>query len=85
MPREESVLSLPIATEKAEKRVQGIDLLRGLCILAVVLHHINLRIHFRESSRCPSISDAPPSTSINWPVIHRAVSEQISAIALIAA
>jgi len=32
-----------------ERRVPGIDLLRGLCILAVVLHHINLRIHFRES------------------------------------
>ncbi|HEY1524766.1 MAG TPA: acyltransferase [Candidatus Angelobacter sp.] len=27
----------------------GIDLLRGLCIVAVVLHHINLRIHFRDS------------------------------------
>jgi peptidoglycan/LPS O-acetylase OafA/YrhL len=27
-----------------------IDLLRGLCIVAVVLHHINLRIHFRDSS-----------------------------------
>jgi peptidoglycan/LPS O-acetylase OafA/YrhL len=50
MPREESALSLPLATRKAEKRVQGIDLLRDLCILAVVLHHINLRIHFRESS-----------------------------------
>jgi peptidoglycan/LPS O-acetylase OafA/YrhL len=24
--------------------------LRGLCIIAVVLHHINLRIHFRDSS-----------------------------------
>ena len=24
--------------------MQGIDVLRGLCILAVVLHHINLRI-----------------------------------------
>lgn len=36
--------------EKTEKRVQGIDVLRGLCIIAVVLHHINLRIHFRESA-----------------------------------
>jgi peptidoglycan/LPS O-acetylase OafA/YrhL len=35
---------------KAEKRVPGIDLLRGLCIVAVVLHHINLRIHFNESA-----------------------------------
>ncbi|HZI57875.1 MAG TPA: acyltransferase [Verrucomicrobiae bacterium] len=34
---------------RAEKRVHGIDVLRGLCIIAVVLHHINLRIHFRES------------------------------------
>lgn len=31
-------------------RVPGIDLLRGLCIVAVVLHHINLRIHFRDSN-----------------------------------
>ena len=30
-------------------RVPGIDVLRGLCIIAVVLHHINLRIHFRDS------------------------------------
>jgi peptidoglycan/LPS O-acetylase OafA/YrhL len=35
---------------RAEKRVQGIDLLRGFCIVAVVLHHINLRIHFHEST-----------------------------------
>lgn len=27
-----------------EKRVRGIDVLRGLCIVAVVLHHINIRI-----------------------------------------
>ncbi len=33
-----------------DRRVPGIDLLRGLCIIAVVLHHINLRIHFRDSS-----------------------------------
>jgi peptidoglycan/LPS O-acetylase OafA/YrhL len=43
-------MSHPVATQKAEKRVPGIDLLRGLCIVAVVLHHINLRIHFRDSS-----------------------------------
>lgn len=43
-------LSQPVAiAQSAEKRVQGIDVLRGLCIIAVVLHHINLRIHFRES------------------------------------
>ena len=33
-----------------EKRVPGIDALRGLCILAVVLHHVNLRIRFSESA-----------------------------------
>ncbi|HEX3586284.1 MAG TPA: acyltransferase [Candidatus Angelobacter sp.] len=43
-------MSQPVAAQKAEKRVPGIDLLRGLCIVAVVLHHINLRIHFRDSS-----------------------------------
>ena len=43
-------MSQPVATHKTEKRVPGIDLLRGLCIVAVVLHHINLRIHFRDSS-----------------------------------
>ncbi len=43
-------MSQPVAIQKAEKRVPGIDLLRGLCIVAVVLHHINLRIHFRDSA-----------------------------------
>ena len=43
-------MSQAVATQKAERRVPGIDLLRGLCIVAVVLHHINLRIHFRDSS-----------------------------------
>lgn len=33
-----------------EKRVRGIDLLRGLCIIAVILNHINLRIHLNGSS-----------------------------------
>ncbi len=33
-----------------ERRVQGIDVLRGLCIVAVVLHHINLRIRFNQSA-----------------------------------
>lgn len=32
------------------RRVQGIDLLRGLCIIAVVFLHINLRIRFSQSS-----------------------------------
>jgi peptidoglycan/LPS O-acetylase OafA/YrhL len=40
----------PVTPQKPEKRVPGIDLLRGLCIVAVVLHHINIRIHFRDSA-----------------------------------
>jgi len=43
-------MSQQVAAQKTEKRVPGIDLMRGLCIVAVVLHHINLRIHFRDSS-----------------------------------
>jgi peptidoglycan/LPS O-acetylase OafA/YrhL len=44
-------MSLTAAAEQHSKlRVPAIDLLRGLCIVAVVLHHINLRIHFRDSS-----------------------------------
>jgi len=44
-------MSLAEAAAQQDKlRVPGIDLLRGLCIVAVVLHHINLRIHFRDSS-----------------------------------
>ncbi len=31
------------------KRLPAVDFLRGLCILAVVLHHINLRIRFNKS------------------------------------
>jgi peptidoglycan/LPS O-acetylase OafA/YrhL len=38
------------AEQRSKSRVPGIDLLRGLCIVAVVLHHINLQIHFRDSS-----------------------------------
>ena len=30
--------------------MQGIDLLRGLCIVAVVLHHINLRVRLDKTS-----------------------------------
>jgi peptidoglycan/LPS O-acetylase OafA/YrhL len=30
-------------------RLPAVDFLRGLCILAVVLHHINLRIRFNQS------------------------------------
>jgi len=41
-------VSQPVAAQKTEKRVPGIDFLRGLCIIAVVLHHIKLRIHFQR-------------------------------------
>jgi peptidoglycan/LPS O-acetylase OafA/YrhL len=34
----------------AASRVGGIDVLRGLCILAVVIHHINLRFRFDRSA-----------------------------------
>lgn len=43
--------SKPIASgQQFQRRVQGIDVLRGLCIVAVVLHHFNLRIHFKDSA-----------------------------------
>lgn len=35
---------------KPTDRIPGIDLLRGLCIIAVVVHHVNLRIPFKEST-----------------------------------
>ena len=38
----------PIEQSRAN-RVEGIDILRGVCIIAVVLHHINLRIPFKDS------------------------------------
>lgn len=41
--------SIPLNSSSGS-RVPGIDVLRGLCIIAVVLHHINLRIHFRDSA-----------------------------------
>jgi peptidoglycan/LPS O-acetylase OafA/YrhL len=34
------------STGKKDSRVPGIDVLRGLCIVFVVLHHINLRVRF---------------------------------------
>jgi peptidoglycan/LPS O-acetylase OafA/YrhL len=37
------------STQHLEQRVQGVDLLRGFCIAAVVLHHINLRIRFQQT------------------------------------
>lgn len=41
---------LSSAISSAKLRVSGIDVLRGLCIVAVVIHHINLRIAFRQSA-----------------------------------
>jgi peptidoglycan/LPS O-acetylase OafA/YrhL len=32
------------------RRLDGVDVIRGLCIMNVVLHHTNIRIHFAESS-----------------------------------
>ncbi len=43
--------------DKMEKRVAGIDVLRGLCIIAVVLHHFNLRIRFNQSGMGKVIGD----------------------------
>jgi peptidoglycan/LPS O-acetylase OafA/YrhL len=37
-------------------RVEGIDILRGISIIAVVLHHINLRIAFKDSLLGKSLS-----------------------------
>lgn len=42
-----------------KQRVPGIDVLRGLCILAVVVHHINLRIR---------LDKAPLLQHLDWPV-----------------
>ncbi len=39
-------------------RVPAIDVLRGLCIIAVVLHHINLRIPFKNSAFGAMLSPA---------------------------
>jgi len=47
-----------VPSSQTEKRVQGIDVLRGLCIVAVVLHHINLRIRFQNCSLGKLLSPA---------------------------
>jgi peptidoglycan/LPS O-acetylase OafA/YrhL len=39
-----------ITIASAGNRVPAIDVLRGLCILSVVLHHINIRIPFKNSA-----------------------------------
>ena len=41
-----------------ESRVPGIDIIRGLCIIAVVMHHINLRIRFNQSALGHTIGPA---------------------------
>ncbi|HLJ85909.1 MAG TPA: acyltransferase [Candidatus Angelobacter sp.] len=45
-----SPASKAAAKGASKARVPGIDVLRGLCIVAVVLHHLNLRLHFHESA-----------------------------------
>ena len=40
---------MSLIVQSLEKRVAGIDVLRGLCILAVVLHHINIRIRLDKA------------------------------------
>jgi peptidoglycan/LPS O-acetylase OafA/YrhL len=46
------------APTSASQRVPAIDVLRGLCIIAVVLHHINLRIPFKNSAFGAMLSPA---------------------------
>ena len=45
-----SSLSQRPVSPVSEQRVQGIDLLRGLCIVTVVVHHINLRVRLDKTS-----------------------------------
>lgn len=39
-----------------EKRIFSIDVIRGLCIIAVILLHINLRLHFDQTSMGKNIT-----------------------------
>jgi peptidoglycan/LPS O-acetylase OafA/YrhL len=39
------------------KRLPGVDVIRGLCIFAVVIHHINLRIRFNKSPLGAALPD----------------------------
>ena len=39
----------PLVPDSLRQRVQGIDVLRGLCIVTVVVHHFNIRIHLDNS------------------------------------
>jgi len=50
--------TIPQLPPSAGQRVPAIDVLRGLCIIAVVLHHINLRIPFKNSAFGAMLSPA---------------------------
>jgi peptidoglycan/LPS O-acetylase OafA/YrhL len=50
--------TIPQLPPYAGQRVPAIDVLRGLCIIAVVLHHINLRIPFKNSAFGAMLSPA---------------------------
>lgn len=38
------------ASDSLSQRVPGIDLFRGLCIIAVVVHHLNIRIGYQDTA-----------------------------------
>lgn len=40
---------MSFVVKSSERRIPGIDVLRGLCILFVVIHHINLRFRFQRA------------------------------------
>jgi uncharacterized membrane protein len=75
---QENPLSLTVvAAQKAEKRVPGrfpgSDLLRGLCIVAVVLHHINLTIHFSPFQLVRRQLSAARKVARILPIVFRSI------------
>lgn len=40
---------MSFVVKNSGQRIPGIDILRGLCIIAVVIHHINLRFRFQRA------------------------------------
>ena len=54
-----------MSSSQPEKRVLGIDFLRGLCILAVVLFHSNLKIPFQNSLASKHVP-APVMSALFW-------------------
>lgn len=40
---------MSFVVKNSGQRIPGIDILRGLCIIAVVIHHINLRFRFQHA------------------------------------